>query len=161
MAQIQTYGVFYADTRVCVGVYQATAPNYDYQSDRAVIHAVVPSYVDPTSCQLVSILGFWYAATNIESAIVNAISFGQHLMVKFAAENVALGITQLNMTNTVRTVMVLVIQDLQTGSLIDAMAQARAIPSGSKDAIFITDARLLSFINLVEDYLGMVRSSSL
>lgn len=162
MAMTQNYGIFYADTQVCIGTYLGTTPNYsDWQSDRPVIHAIVPPYVDPTNCRLLSILGTWYAATRVEAAISDAIIFGQHMLIKFAAENVLLGITQAGMTDTVRTVMAGVIQSLQTGSLLNAITLARAVPSGSKDATFITDARLLAAINDIEAYLGMARSTSL
>jgi hypothetical protein len=160
---LQTYGIFYVDTQQCLGTYVASTPNYsDWTAgDRPVIHAIVPPYVSPTNCKLMSIIGVWYAVNVVEAAIANAVAFGMHLTIKFAADNVMLGVTQAGMTTTVRTVMAPAIQCLQTGSLYDAIAQCRAVPGGSKDATFITDARLLAFINLVEDYLGIVRSTSL
>lgn len=160
---VQTYGIFYADTQECVGTYVSDKPKYDkwVAGNRDVIHAIVPPYVNPTSCKLMSIVSVWYAVNAVEFAIANAVAFGQHLMIKFAADNVMLGITQAGMTATVRTVMAASIQCLQTGSLYDAIAQVKAIPAESKDATFITDARLLAFVNLVEDYLGILRSTSL
>ena len=159
---LQTYGIFYADTQQCLGTYVGTAPNYsDWTAgDRPVIHAIVPPYVSPTNCKLMSIVSVWYAVTAVEYAIANAVAFGQHLMIKFAADNVMLGVTQAGMTATIRTIMAPAIQCLQTGSLYDAIAQCRAVAPENKDPTFITDARLLAFINLVEDYLGLVRSTS-
>lgn len=97
----------------------------------------------------------------IEGVIARAIAFGQTLITAYAAQNVLLGITQAGMTSTVRERMAGVISALQTGSLYDVIAEAKAIPSGDKDATFITDARLLSFVNQVETYLGIALSTSL
>ena len=97
----------------------------------------------------------------IEGVINAAIKFGAGLMTKYAAENVLLGITQAGMTATVRTRMAVVIAALQTGSLYDVIAEAKAIPAEDKDATFITDARLLAFINKVETYLGIALSTSI
>jgi hypothetical protein len=83
------------------------------------------------------------------------------ILIKFAAENAALGITQLGMTATVSTILSKVTAALQTGSLYNAMDQVRLIPAESKDAIFVTDARLLSFINSIEEYLGKALSVAL
>jgi len=160
---LQTYGIFYVDTQQCLGTYVASTPNYSdwTEGDRPVIHAIVPPYVSPTDCKLMSIVGVWYAVNVVEAAIANAVAFGMHLLIKFAADNVMLGITQAGMTSTVRAVLGPVIQCLQTGSLYDAMAQCRAIAPESKDATFITDARLLLFVNKIETYLGITLSTSL
>jgi hypothetical protein len=45
--------------------------------------------------------------------------------------------------------------------LYDAIAQAKAIPAENKDSVFITDARLIKFINKVEEYLGIPLSTTL
>ncbi len=96
--------------------------------------------------------------TNI---LTPAIAKGQELIVTFAAENIALGITQAGMTTQVRTVTADVVSALSTGSLYDAITAARAIPPASYDATFVTEARLLSFINKIEVYLGIPVSASL
>ena len=158
----QRYGVFYADTQQVASVYSASSPQLDsFQSSRPVVHAVLPSHVSPTNCKLISIAGIWHAVTNVEYAIADACAFGQRLLIKFAAENVLLGITQVGKTAAVRGALSAVIQCLQTGSLYDAVAQVRAVPAESKDATFVTDARLLAFINSCEDYLSLPRSTSL
>lgn len=97
----------------------------------------------------------------VEATIQRAMTFGAGLIKKFAAENVLLGITQAGMTATVRTNLAQVITCLQTGSLYDAIAQVKAVPAESKDATFITDARLLSFVNEIERYLGVPFSQTL
>lgn len=113
----------------------------------AVIEAVTP----PTVSQL----------DVIAQIVTNAITFGTRLVTKFAAENIAMGITQEGMTSTVRTRMSGVLNALQTGSLYDAIAEVKAIPVEHKDGKYINDARLLSFVNQIEDYLGINRSLSL
>lgn len=97
----------------------------------------------------------------IESVVRSAMSFGQNLMVEFAAENIKMGITQDGMTKTVRTAMADVMLAIQTGSLYDAIDEIKAIPGESKDAKYITDARLLKYLNKVEEYLGVSLSQSL
>ena len=42
-----------------------------------------------------------------------------------------------------------------------AIDQAKAMPESSKDATFLTDARLLSFVNKIETYLGLPLSTEL
>lgn len=93
--------------------------------------------------------------------VKSARRFAQDLMDSFAAENIELGITQAGKTAQVRIAMANVINACQTGSLYDAIAQAKAIPAENKDATFVTDARILAFINAIEDYLGAPRSTSL
>ena len=97
----------------------------------------------------------------IKSIVGNAIAFGTSLMVEFAAENVAMGITQDGMTNHVRKAVSEVTNCLMTGSLYDAIAEIRGIPVEMKDPKYLTDVRLLAFINKIEDYLGIPRSTTL
>lgn len=100
-------------------------------------------------------------ASIMTGVLTPAIAKGQELIVTFAAENISLGITQAGMTTQVRTVTADVVSALSTGSLYDAITAARAIPQASYDSTFVTAARLLTFINKIEDYLGIPRSTSL
>lgn len=97
----------------------------------------------------------------VKKAISSAISFGNKLIVEFAAENVLLGITQAGMTHTVRVVLGPALGALQTGSLYDAIAELKAIDNADKDSTFVTDVRLLAFVNKIEEYLGITLSTSL
>lgn len=97
----------------------------------------------------------------VEGSITNAIKFGEKLLVTYAAENVMLGITQDGMTGTVIDRLGGVITCLQSGSLYDVIVRIKAIPPANYDPKYITAARLLTFINKVEDYLGLPRSTSL
>lgn len=97
----------------------------------------------------------------IESVISKAIAFGNGLITKYAAENVMLGITQAGMTSTVRSRMTDVISAIQTGSLYDVIHEIKTFPEENKDAVFITNARLLLFCNKIEAYLGITLSTTL
>lgn len=101
------------------------------------------------------------AQSQVQMIISNAINFGNKLIVEFATENVIMGITQDNMTKIVRQRMSEVINALQTGSLYDAINEAKAIPDTFKDGKYITNTRLLQFINKIETYLNLPRSNSL
>jgi hypothetical protein len=96
-----------------------------------------------------------------ENAIANARAFGSKLINEFAAENLRLGITAAGKTKSVRQAMSQITDALNTGSLYDAIDEARLIPAPSKDATFITDVRLLAFINKIEAYLNQPLSQAL
>jgi len=97
----------------------------------------------------------------IQNALSSAKSFGEAIMNEFTVENITLGITADVMTGTVRKNMSEVIMALQTGSLYDAIIEAKLIPAIQKDAKYITDARLLSFVNKIETKLGITLSTTL
>jgi hypothetical protein len=97
----------------------------------------------------------------VEQVILNAILFGQQLVTTFAAENVLMGITQAGMTRTVRLITHEVVASLGTGSLYDALQCIRDIDPADYDATFITEARLLAFLNKIEVYLGITPSTEL
>ena len=100
--------------------------------------------------------------SSIRSSILTpAIAFGNEVIITFAAENIGLGITQAGMTTAVRTATKDVVAALTTGSLYDAITAARAIPEEQKDATFVTDIRILGFVNKIEAYLGIPLSTEL
>lgn len=96
-----------------------------------------------------------------KAAVGAAIGFGQGLVTEFAAENVILGITADNMTGAVLTKMQGVLVAVQSGSLYEAITRAKAIPAEDKDVKYITDARLLAFVNKIETFLGVELSETL
>jgi hypothetical protein len=97
----------------------------------------------------------------VEKSIDEAINFGMQCLREFAAENVLLGITVAGMTRTVRTTTADTISALLTGSLYDAIAAAKEIPVESYDSTFVTESRILYFVNKIEAYLGIPLSESL
>lgn len=88
-------------------------------------------------------------------------AFGADLMDRFAIENANLGVTADNMTDTVLNNMDGVMKALLSGSLKEAIRRAKAIPPESKDVKYITDARLLAYVNMIETKLGLTLSESL
>lgn len=97
----------------------------------------------------------------IESIVSDATRFGQGLLVSFAAENVLMGITQEGKTGEVMDKLALVLPAVQAGSLYLAIERIRAIPSSEYDTKYVTAARLITFINKIETYLGMPLSNAL
>lgn len=98
---------------------------------------------------------------SVERIIAAAKVFANSIIDRFAAENVLLGITQAGMTGAVLNKMSGVMSALLTGSLYEAIARTKAIPESDYDATFITEARLLSFVNKIESYLGITLSTEL
>lgn len=97
----------------------------------------------------------------VTAKIDSAIKFGMSLVTEFAADNVIMGITQDGMTSTVRKNMEQVFLAVSTGSLYDAIFEIKQIPPEKKDSKYITDSRLLVFINKIETYLNIPQSESL
>jgi hypothetical protein len=91
--------------------------------------------------------------------INDAAAFGQAITSEFAAENVLMGITQLNMTGVVMTALADVNDALLTGSLYEAISRIKALPSTAFDNRFITPDRLLVVLNKIENYLGIPLST--
>ena len=97
----------------------------------------------------------------LEYQLNSAVNFGTALWKKFAKQNMKMGITQKGKTGQVRKAMGEVFLALMSGSLYDAMDEARAIPASKKDSEFITDQRILEFINEIEKFLGQGLSTKL
>ena len=97
----------------------------------------------------------------LRNIIFPARTFGQKIINEFAAENVLLGITQAGKTGFVRKACREITDALITGSLYDAILEVKALPEDVKDPVFLSNTRLLSLVNKVEDYLKIPRSVSL
>lgn len=91
----------------------------------------------------------------VRSIVQASIDFGVNLIIEFATENVLLGITQLGLTNHVRTTCFEVTNALSTGSLYDAITEIKAIDPSAFDSVILTPARVLAFRNKIETYLGV------
>lgn len=116
-------------------------------------------YVD----SLADVFSAWETAKlqlDIEQIVSSAGQFGQALMVSFAAENVLLGITYDGQTGVVLNKLVDVKNALTSGSLYEAITRIRTIDPADYDVKYITEARLLIFINKIETYLGIPLSES-
>lgn len=97
----------------------------------------------------------------VEGSIEAAIAFGQQLLKEFAAENVLLGITTSGLTGPVLVKLTGVMLALNGGSLYEAINRIKAIPSSDYDATFLTEPRIIGFLNKVEAYLGIPLTTSL
>jgi hypothetical protein len=87
----------------------------------------------------------------------DAIEFGQELVIDFAGENVALGITQAGKTKEVADYLEDVQRYISSGSLYEVIDQiddliANTVPSSLSP--FVTDERLLEMKEKIEDYLS-------
>ena len=92
--------------------------------------------------------------------VSSARAYGDKLITDFAAENVAMGITQLGLTNHVRKALSEVTSCLVTGSLYDAVTEIKLLNPNTFDNYILTPSRLLVFRNKIETYLGVTLSSS-
>ena len=131
--------------------------SYNYQADIILISNYWSAMTETGEATPTSEEQLLFIRTKIDSAM----DFGRDCIAEFAAENVALGITQAGMTGTVSDIFEKIVQALQTGSLYYAIDLAKAIPTEDKDATFVTDIRLLAFVNKLETYLGIPLSTSL
>lgn len=96
-----------------------------------------------------------------KKSIQNAIDFGKSLSVAFLAENVVLGIVSAGMVDRAREILDSAFRAIETGSLLEAIEKLKAIPESSKDPIFITNERLLKYINAMEEYLTIPFTNNL
>lgn len=95
---------------------------------------------------------------HIKVIIKNAVDFGQGLIINFAAENVAMGITQAGKTRDVATYLAPLQVLLNGGSLYGAIDTINdlitaGIPSDLSP--FVTETRLLEYREIIETYLGI------
>lgn len=89
--------------------------------------------------------------------VKDAIDFGNELLVTFAAENVALGITQAGKTKEVADYLADVTRYIQTGSLYEVMNEIdRLIAEGLPLKLdpFISPNRINQFKNKIIEYLS-------
>lgn len=158
-----------------LSTYEDTAPNQakyggPWGDPQVTIHVAVPNGVDPRAAEFAwsgdaviitedeeaaEALALQDQVNAVRTAVAKAVSFGQNLITKFAAENVMLGITQDGKTGEVLDKMGPVIIALQSGSLYEAIARAKAIDPEDYDVKYITHDRLYAFINDIEAYLGI------
>lgn len=175
-----TYVIYDMSTLRVMGIYSAESAQSEgvASEGRTLRHARVPVGVDIAFSHPEQVEGEWVAVTNpdappptpvpspdmvaiTEGLVKNAIDFGWQVLVQFAAENVRMGVTQAGKTKHIRETLQSVILCLLSGSLYDAIAEAKAVPDEAKDPVFLTNARLLAFVNKIEAHLGLAASTSL
>lgn len=110
--------------------------------------------------ELDSIINSHSSLNDKEKAILivkNAVDFGQELIIEFAGENVALGITQAGKTKQVADYLSDVTRYVQTGSLYEVISEIdRLISNGLSTDLepYITLDRLNTFKQKIVDYLS-------
>jgi hypothetical protein len=87
-------------------------------------------------------------------------SFGEEMVATFSIENSAMGITAQE-SMTLLSVLGGVLTALSNGYLETAIARVKALNPQDFDGVYITEARLLLYINDIENYLGITPSESL
>lgn len=97
----------------------------------------------------------------IQQAIADAMAFGQKILIDFRAENVAMGVLQDNMTGWLLNKLSSVMDAVLTGSLTEAIARLKAIPTSEYDGKYMTVPRMIQFINKIEVYLGVPLTTEL
>lgn len=100
-------------------------------------------------------------AAQLRLIVTNAMAFGSKLMEDFIVENVQMGITSDNKSEAVLDAMAPIEAALRTGTLYVALERLKAIPQELKDDKYITNERLLVFVNRLEEYLGIELSLNL
>lgn len=134
--------------QLCEEIKDANVLRYLIRSMFPAIAGVIPEETLDMHLSMITA----YKGT-LEFKIEDAMNFGSKIMVQFTTQNILMGITQDGMTSTVRKALSEVIICLNTGSLYDAISEVKALPASKKDAKYLTNARLTTFINQIEDYL--------
>jgi len=91
----------------------------------------------------------------VRAIVSGAMDFSRELMISFAAENVAMGITQAGKTKLIADACQQAFYYLSTGSLYEARTEMLNITIEENMAPFLTNARRNAFVNKIEAYLGI------
>lgn len=99
------------------------------------------------------------------NTIRNAIEKGQQLVEDFATESIVLGINQANMSGPVRRAMQDVVNSLLTGALYDSVSSIKTVRDDIQGNtaltdVFLSDTRLLKYLNELEAFLGLPLTES-
>ena len=99
--------------------------------------------------------------TTTQVALQNDLAFSNSILTQFLVENNMLGVYQAGMSQIIRSILEPTFEALLTGSLQDAVALLKGISSTSYDSVFITEKRLLCYLNAIEEYLGTAVTQTL
>jgi hypothetical protein len=101
-----------------------------------------------------------YALRGARESLGRSRAFGNSLVEKFAIENVAMGITA-EQSDSLMDKLAKTITALEKGYLETAIRRARQVNPNDYDGQFLTAARLLSYVNEIEAFLGLTLSTEL
>jgi len=90
-----------------------------------------------------------------ENILKPAIAFGQGLIIKFASENITMGITSSGKTLGVFQALQGVAALLQAGSLYAAITAINAVTIDGSLAPYLTTDRITTYRNYIQTYLGI------
>lgn len=97
----------------------------------------------------------------IRKTVSNSLEYGKNLVIEFNVECIKEGVISDNMSKHVLSVTNSVVNALNSGALYLAIDEIKAITSENKDDKYITDERLLRYVNDIESYLKLPLSESL
>lgn len=103
------------------------------------------------------------AQEQIQSSLSASMTFCQGLMLQFMVENVQLGITQSGKAGLMIDYLHDVIHSFLSGSVYEAISQIDGFIADTSDAKanlapFVTNDRLTTYKNKIQDYLGIPRT---
>lgn len=163
------------ETIEIAGWYEAASPNQssfggDWANDDLFTHVLLESgstdivFASLVEGQIVlSIDTDKQAAKQFEAvkqAVKAAKEFGSNLADEFSAENVVLGIDTATSALLIQRLAGL-FQALQAGSLFVGVEFLKHFDPLLMDETFLTEARLLKYLNKMEDYLGITKTTAL
>lgn len=124
-------------------------------SDSTNVSVVLSDTPNQTQIDAVNSTIANHNSIDVKNIIRSAILFGQELTLDFAAENVAMGITQAGKTKLIADTCQSAFYYLSTGSLYEARTEMLDLTITEPMSPFLTHARRLAFVNKIEQYLGI------
>lgn len=127
------------------------------KNDNSSDISIITSYWNSITEEGTQALDQYELQQMIINKIQNAVSFGSDLMIRFASDNIAMGITQAGKTKAVSDYLADATRYVQTGSLYEVVHEvdrllAAGIPSDLDP--FITASRMNSIKQEILDYLS-------
>lgn len=135
-------------------------PNILSEDEYVKGREVIEDNINPPQSKYYSYKPFYIEATKDivwraqkDDIVRKSFEFGSEMMIQFAEENKALGITQDGKTSQVRSIMKPVRDAVLDGALYDALNELDSIPQSSFDTKYITQARIDKYKNLILEFL--------
>ncbi len=101
-----------------------------------------------------------YQLSDAISTLKSNREFGMSLIDTFAIENVAMGVND-EQSDLVLSALASVLMALSNGYLETAIRRVKDLNPATFDGVFLSEARLLGYVNRIEIHLGITLSTSL